>query len=154
MLILKCYSLRVAKIRALVVDDEPAILELIKMILERHGYDVTAAESGNSALKAFAGQDPFDFLLTDITMPDMDGWELLRELARNQIHIPVVLMSGYAAERGDGRQESNRAILRKPFSPQELLAAVEMARLTRTTASLKLTVAQSCGGSKLWWTSN
>ena len=58
-------------------------------------------------------------------MPEMDGWELLRELARNQINIPVVLMSGYAAEWGHRREESNRAVLRKPFSSQELIAAVE-----------------------------
>jgi len=108
-----------AQVRALVVDDEAVILSLVKMILEKHGYKVATARNGKKALElCLSGRRSFDFVVTDITMPVMDGRELARQLAAHQITIPVLFMSGY------GSQEEEK-ILRKPFSPMTLMSAVE-----------------------------
>jgi len=118
----------VAKLRALVVDDEVGILKLVRAILEPRNYDVTTALGGKKALQiCLSGTQPFDFLLTDITMPDMDGRELASELLHRDIRIPILFMSGYASEecKQEIDREADQPLLHKPFSPKELLSAIE-----------------------------
>ena len=79
----------------LVVDDEPDIRELVGEILTDEGYDVRAAENGEAARKAFAGQVP-DLVLLDIWMPDVDGITLLKEWAADgRPPCPIVIMTGH-----------------------------------------------------------
>src|SRR5881409_2011800 len=80
--------------KILVVDDESAILRLLKEALSEWGYQVTGASSGAEALQALRG-DMFDAVITDIRMPDMNGLELLKEIKRHDESVEVVVMTGY-----------------------------------------------------------
>ena len=109
--------------KILVVDDEPAIRELIVAVLEDEGYDAVGAGSGSRALEMMPSERP-DLVLMDIMMPEMDGREALRrmreqpELAR----IPVVMMSAALAPDRVGQRIS--AFLAKPFDLDHLLSTV------------------------------
>src|SRR5207247_1831028 len=80
--------------RILIVDDEAAILRLLKEALTQWGYQVTGATSAAEALQALRG-DMFDAVITDIRMPDMNGLELLKEIKRHDESVEVVVMTGY-----------------------------------------------------------
>jgi CheY-like chemotaxis protein len=78
------------------VDDEPPLLELIRRYLERHGCVVTGFSDPAAALAEFR-RDPnaFDFAVTDLAMPGLNGFELTRELLAARPGLPVVMTSGY-----------------------------------------------------------
>ncbi len=82
----------------LLVDDEPAILYTLSFVLKHAGYRVTQARDGREALTAILKSRkknrPFDLLLTDIQMPKMTGIELIDELNRREISLPVFVVSG------------------------------------------------------------
>src|SRR5690348_4827496 len=79
----------------LVVDDEPAVLNLVKSILEAAGYPVLAACSSQDALALFKNpRHSIDLLLTDISMPDLSGLELACQASETVPHLPVMFMSG------------------------------------------------------------
>ena len=78
----------------LVVDDEPAIRELIQDILQDEGYQVTTAEDGTAARQCLTDRLP-QLVLLDIWMPDVDGISLLREFKQQEPHLTVVMMSGH-----------------------------------------------------------
>src|SRR5437870_10924052 len=80
--------------RILIVDDEAAILRLLKEALTQWGYQVTGATSAAEALQALRG-DMFDAVITDIRMPDMNRLELLKELKRHDETGEVVVLTGY-----------------------------------------------------------
>ena len=113
--------------RILVVDDQSANVRVVKALLERHGYVVTAASSGKDALEAATGEIP-DLLLLDMMMPGMDGFELLaalRELPGFR-QVPTVFLT--AAQDRDLLLRAFEAgavdYVTKPFMPEELLARV------------------------------
>ncbi|MGD8241931.1 MAG: response regulator [Desulfobacterales bacterium] len=85
--------------RVLFVDDEPALAQLGKSMLERLGYEVRACTSSIEALEAFH-LDPgrFDILVTDLTMPDMTGIHLAQKLRALRHHLPVVVCTGYSEQ--------------------------------------------------------
>ena len=114
------------------MDDEPAVLRLLQAILEARGYEVTPVSGGRQALElCLSPTEQFDVLLTDVTMPDMNGRELVAALEERQIAIPVLFMTGYDSARDseDGMDEEvgdeRYATLRKPFTPTALTRAVE-----------------------------
>src|SRR5215210_717406 len=116
----------------LVVNDEPNVLELLTVLLEREGYRVSAAESGTRALELAFDIEP-DIIISDVVMPLMDGFELcqrLKEDARTAF-VPVLLMSAVrtgAADSLNGLVAGADDYLQIPFRRQELL--VKVARLT------------------------
>jgi len=116
----------------LVVNDEPNVLELLTVLLEREGYRVSAAESGTRALELAFDIEP-DIIISDVVMPLMDGFELcqrLKEDARTAF-VPVLLMSAVrtgAADSLNGLVAGADDYLEIPFRRQELL--VKVARLT------------------------
>jgi|HubBroStandDraft_6_1064221.scaffolds.fasta_scaffold514605_1 CheY-like chemotaxis protein len=77
----------------LLVDDDPALLEMLGRTLERAGFTVITAVHGADAL-AQMGQLAADIVVTDIMMPEMDGFELIRKLHAKWPHLPIVAMSG------------------------------------------------------------
>ena len=79
--------------RVLVVDDETAIREAIRMTLEYEGYRIDEARSGSDALDK-AGKVPYDAILLDIKMPVLDGIEVLENLKEQKIAAPVIMVSG------------------------------------------------------------
>ena len=83
--------------RILFVDDEKALVDLGRQILDRLGYDVTTRTSSIEALELFMVQPAkFDLVITDMTMPNMTGDELARRLMAIRSDIPVILCTGYS----------------------------------------------------------
>ena len=101
----------------MVVDDEPVLLKLIGLYLEEAGSKVITASDGEECLSKLANER-VDLVISDVIMPNMNGFELSKEIKSLYSGVDVVLMSGYN-EKGKGYQ------LKKPFSKNELLEAVD-----------------------------
>ncbi len=78
----------------LIVDDEPDILEFIKSILENHEFSVKCAQSGEEAIKYFR-IEPFALVITDIKMPKMDGFELIKQVKKLDSETEIIFMTGF-----------------------------------------------------------
>src|SRR5689334_18823454 len=108
--------------RILVVDDKLAFAETVADGLGDHGYQAVALGSGRAALQRLQAE-PFDALITDLRMPDLDGLELVSASRRSSPERPVIVMTAYGAI--DSAVESVRRgayhYLTKPFKNEELL---------------------------------
>jgi DNA-binding response OmpR family regulator len=162
--------------RVLVVDDDPKVRALLERILRKDGHEIVTAENGQTALAAVDRQAP-DVILSDVTMPGMDGFELCQRLKLNVATrlIPVVMVTGLADRdnRIKGVEIGADEFLTKPVDPQELRARVRslmrLKRYTddldsaasiimalavssgwRTTRSRRFTAADSCTTSACW----
>ncbi len=117
----------IGKGKILAVDDTPASLKLLSDILKEEGYDVRAAISGKLALQAAAGNPP-ELVLLDIRMPEMDGFEVCRQLkARaNTREVPVIFVTAVmdTEEKVRGFNLGAVDFVTKPFQREELLARV------------------------------
>jgi two-component system response regulator VicR len=115
--------------RILCIEDDPDMIDLIRLILERRGFVVEGAEGGKAGLQAMQTTPP-DLVLLDLMMPDMDGWDVYQKmkadvLTRN-IPIIVVTASGQAIDREFGLHIAKvDDYIVKPFSPQDLLTSVD-----------------------------
>jgi signal transduction histidine kinase len=111
----------------LVVDDEPANLQLMSQILEEEGYEVRAAPSGKFALELAERFRP-DLILLDVRMPKMDGYEVCRRLKtfEKSCEVPVIFVSAYsdAEDEVAGFEAGGTDYVAKPVRPAELLARV------------------------------
>jgi CheY-like chemotaxis protein len=112
--------------KILVVDDEQFVRDLLVKILARKGYRVTGAPDATAAL-GLLEQESFDLVLTDVVMPGLDGFELLRRVKGAWPGIKVVVLTGYARRQSisDFLLYGADEYLAKPFQVHELLAAVE-----------------------------
>lgn len=112
-------------LRVLVVEDDDDSRSLVTMMLTRQGANVTAAASTADALRAFAEGSP-DVLVSDIGMPDEDGFELIRQLRERTSTIPAIALTGYATARDRERTLSAgyQTHLAKPIEPNELVGAI------------------------------
>ncbi|HET6930372.1 MAG TPA: sigma-54 dependent transcriptional regulator [Candidatus Acidoferrum sp.] len=131
----------------LVIDDEAEIREGLELLLKTEGYQVTMADTGQSGL-ARLGEQPYDLLLLDVSLPDRNGIELLKDIRRQNPNLPIVLITAY------GSIEMARAAFKsgamdyitKPWSNDELLAqvaqAVEAHRLREENVQLKRALKQ------------
>ena len=111
----------------LVVEDEPAIRELVRRTLEGAGLEVIEAENGRQALDIFAlGGEPPKLVLSDVIMPVLNGRELSDALADIHPHVPVLFMSGYTGDDVLARSllPETAPFIQKPFAPEELLSRV------------------------------
>ncbi len=110
--------------RILVVDDEPAVANVCRMALERGGYRVETCSGGQRALE-LCSRSPFDLVLLDVMMPDMDGVEVLRRVREFDNNTRVVLMTGNASESVEARLADwpDVSVLSKPMMPKEILDA-------------------------------
>jgi DNA-binding response OmpR family regulator len=116
----------------LVVDDEVDVRTLIRLLLERAGFDVTEASNGREALRRLHQARP-ELVVLDVTMPDLDGWQTLERI-RDLSDVPVLMLTARAAEldKVRGLKAGADDYVTKPFGRQELLARVE-ALLRRST---------------------
>jgi two-component system, cell cycle sensor histidine kinase and response regulator CckA len=113
--------------RILLVEDESAVRQLARRILQRAGYEVLEAANARAGLQlAAAHAGSVDLLLTDMVMPELSGRELAEELATRFPRLPVLFMSGYTEDVvfRNGVHQRSMAFLEKPFSPQALLDKV------------------------------
>ena len=109
--------------RILVVDDEPSVLEAIRMSLEFYGHKVTTCSSGTEAIKAFKA-NPFDAVVTDYSMPQIKGDDLAAMIKEMCPACPVVMITARAELLDNKRLEPVACVLAKPFLPQALNAAL------------------------------
>ena len=113
------------KPRLLVVDDDEDIRALLRLVLERAGYDVDEQTDGRSALRAFH-MGRHDLVVLDVTMPDLDGWEVLDRI-RDLSEVPVLMLTARDSEtdRVRGLRAGADDYVTKPFDRDELLARIE-----------------------------
>jgi two-component system cell cycle response regulator CpdR len=117
-------------IRILLAEDDNSMRVYLARALERTGYHVVAVDNGLAALPLLESE-PFDLLLTDIVMPEMDGIELAQKAAEIAPDIRVMFITGFAAVAlKAGRKTPDAKVLSKPFHRRDLVAEVERMFMT------------------------
>ena len=108
----------------LLVDDEPMMRKMVKLTLQKRGFQVFDTGTCADAV-AVAEEYPIDVLVTDLVLGEMDGWTLARLLAERQPALPIVFTSGYPVDFESKRQHhACCTFLPKPFQPQDLMQAI------------------------------
>jgi CheY-like chemotaxis protein len=110
--------------RILIVEDDRDLRFVIRMVVERAGYDVSEARHGVAALESI-GAEPPDLVIADLTMPVMSGVELIDQIRSNPAtaSIPIVLLSGGQVDAATA--DRVEAVVMKPFEPDDLLARID-----------------------------
>jgi len=111
------------RLRVLVVDDEPGIVDVVSMALRHHGFDVTAVDTGARALAEARDWRPHAMVL-DVMLPDMEGFEVARRLAAQRAEIPILFLSARdtTSDKVRGLTTGGDDYVTKPFSLEELIA--------------------------------
>ncbi|RAP76154.1 response regulator transcription factor [Paenibacillus montanisoli] len=111
--------------KLLIVDDDPYIRELVSLLLAREGFEIAEAADGREAL-AMLENTQVQLAIIDVMMPNMDGWELCREL-RESAELPVLMLTakGETSQKLKGFELGADDYLVKPFEPLELVARVK-----------------------------
>ena len=109
----------------MVVDDDPNIAQLVKLYLEKEGYDVSVESRGDEAVSAFQ-KNPPSLMLLDIMLPGMDGWQVCRAI-RQTSSIPIIMLSAKdeTFDKVLGLELGADDYITKPFEGKELLARVK-----------------------------
>ena len=110
-------------IRVLLVDDEPALTNLLKMALHYEGWDIEVARDGNEAITKYGQFEP-DLLVLDIMLPDIDGLEILKRIRESEGYTPTLFLTARDSvlDRVTGLTAGADDYLTKPFSLEELVA--------------------------------
>ena len=126
----------ILKKRILCIEDDEDMVDLIRLILTRRGFEVLGASRGASGLEIIRKEKP-DLVLLDLMMPEMDGWEVYQQIKSDEAtqNTPVIVVTAKA-------QSIDRVLglhiakvddyISKPFSPQELLDSIESVFLRKT----------------------
>ncbi len=115
--------------RILVIDDEEVVHVSLRRILGRCGHHVDAELSAVAGLERLADEEPYDLVITDLMMPEMNGIELLRQLRERELEVPVLMITGYPtiSTALEALRLDAMDYIAKPFTRQELLAPVNRA---------------------------
>jgi two-component system, cell cycle response regulator CpdR len=117
-------------LRILLAEDDESMRFYLARALERVGYKVVAVDNGQAAIPLLENE-PFDLLLTDIVMPEMDGIELAQKAAEIVPDLRVMFITGFAAVAlKAGRKAPEAKVLSKPFHLKDLVAEVERMFMT------------------------
>ena len=111
----------------LVVEDEPMIQELLQLVLEDGGFEVTTASSGEDALTKLGAELPaFRALITDVNLirGGLTGWDVGRRARQLMSELPVIYMTGAAAHEWCVHGVPDSLLLTKPFAPDQVIAAL------------------------------
>ncbi len=115
---------RIMKARILVVEDDFAVLEALKLMLEEY-YEVIVAVNGTEAVKLYESLKP-DIVLMDIAMPEMDGVQATKEILKKDPNATIICVTAFATQRGkDILDAGAREIIEKPFTRKRLLEKIE-----------------------------
>jgi len=114
-----------AKGGLLVVDDEPFLRDAVAASLRFLGFEVTTAQTGTDALR-LARDRPFDLVILDVMLPDIDGFEIVRRLRRDGCQVPVIFLTARdtEADKVTGLTLGGDDYMTKPFGLEELAARV------------------------------
>ena len=125
--------------RILVVDDDPAISEMVAILLETEGYVVSACAHGDSVLPLFRAEHP-DLILLDVMLPGMDGVSVARAL-RDESDVPIIMMSAKtdSVDVIAGLEAGADDYVTKPFENSVLLARVKACPVSYTHLTLPTT---------------
>lgn len=115
--------------RVVCIEDEPEMIDLVRLILGRKGFEVIGADGGVEGLQTVKREKP-DLVLLDLMMPDMDGWEVYQQIKADEelrgIPIVVVTAKAQSIDKVLGLHIAKvDDYITKPFGPQELLESVE-----------------------------
>jgi len=114
--------------RILVIEDNEDNLSLMRLLLERANYEVLAATNGFAGLEAARAEQP-NLILLDLAMPEMDGWEVARELKNDIVtrNIPIIAVTAHALPKDRERavEAGCNAFIVKPFSVSKLISEIE-----------------------------
>jgi len=112
----------------LIVDDDPSITEMLRMLLETRGYDVGVAHSGREAFDNVTGST--DLIILDLILPDVEGFEVCRKFKQDDStrHIPIIMLTGkvLSGDVIEGLYLGADDYLTKPFEYEELIARMEV----------------------------
>lgn len=111
--------------KILIVDDDNNICELLRLYLEKEGYSVSIAKTGMEAVRTFAMQQP-DLMLLDIMLPELDGWQVCREI-RKYSNKPIIMLTakGETFDKVLGLELGADDYITKPFETKEVLARIK-----------------------------
>src|SRR5574337_1719939 len=129
-------------VRLLLVEDEVNMVRTLAKILERKGYEVDAAGTGEEALERLSASS-YDLVITDLNMPVMDGMTLLREIRQRQMNPAIIVLTGHGTipSAVEAMKLGAGDYLIKPCHPDELLLVasrlLEMRRLRREVTHLR-----------------
>lgn len=123
--------------RVVYIEDDPEMIELVTLIIERRGYQLIGAEGGREGLDIILKSPP-ELILLDLMMPDMDGWDVYHQIKANVStnNIPVIVISAksLAIDRVLGLHIARvDDYITKPFRPQELLASIDKVMKAKST---------------------
>ncbi|MBL6597317.1 MAG: response regulator [Alphaproteobacteria bacterium] len=114
--------------RVLVAEDEPNIVESISFLLERAGFEVLVEMDGRSALEV-AKRNDLDVLILDVMLPELDGYEVLRQLRADDRlkDLPILMLTakGQREDRETALESGANLFMTKPFANAEIVAAVQ-----------------------------
>jgi len=112
--------------RVLIVDDEPFVRNLIRDTLKTRDYETGLAANGREALEELA-RHSYDLVISDVVMPEMEGFELLRRIRKEYPSLRVIILTGFSREHeiSDFLLHGANEYLTKPFQVAELLSVVE-----------------------------
>jgi len=121
------------------IEDDPEMIDLVTLILNRRGFVVKGAHGGKQGLEMVLAENP-DLVLLDLMMPDLDGWDLYQRFKSNELtkNIPIIIITAksqpidrvlglYIAKVDD--------YISKPFHPQELMDSIEKVLSSKTTTT-------------------
>ena len=113
-------------ITVLVIDDDERVRTLLRDILRFAGYGVIEASDGKSGVR-YLEKGGFDMVLTDLGMPEMNGWEVVKMIKKETPQIPVVLITGWGTNLDEEKVKESGVdgIIGKPFQVNEVIEAVE-----------------------------
>ena len=113
------------KTKIMVVDDDPNIRELVRLYLEKEGFEVACAERGDEAVKAFRASPP-NLMLLDVMLPGMDGWQVCREV-RKTSRVPIIMLTAKdeTFDKVLGLELGADDYIVKPFDMKELVARIK-----------------------------
>ena len=110
--------------RILIVDDDPMVCKVVVTILQKYGYSVFDAPSGQHGLKCVVEHPEIEVVLSDIVMPELSGLEMVNRILEMRPAMKVIFMTGYGGDNPPTHQVKRFGVLEKPFTIPGLLGAV------------------------------